>query len=182
MQSHLGGDEDGNIYQINANTPEFRDGIPVSTPPPRRAEVDAAYCNPADMPLNRPGHVTQTIAATSDFRHIEGSNTQLHNADPNLPVNDMHGSKFVGTTKIVSAAELDAMDRQHGTSVQPLRPGVYQLQDGNILLVFEDGRREVVTPQEYRSRVATQQHQAQAPQPQQPQGLVGRLLGRLRGG
>lgn len=177
MQSHLGDDKDGNIYEINRNTPEFRDGIPVQGAPPVRGDLEHTYADPRDLPPNRPGHVGQPVAASSDIAYAEGSNTQMVNGDPRLPPNEMHGKKWAGSGKVVSASELDAMDRRHGTSVQPLAPGAYQLQDGNVLLVFEDGRREAIPPHEYQRRVSVTQQQ-QAPQ---QQGLVGRLLGAIRG-
>lgn len=116
-----------------------------------------------------------------------------------LPENDIRGHGFYGSRNQVNAAELDARDAAargaytgegapatppHAQQQPPppaLRPGAYQRQDGYILLVHQDGRQLVLTPQQFQEI----SHQAQVPVPPAMtpnEGLTARLLRHLRGG
>lgn len=99
-----------------------------------------------------------------------------HYTDSELPINDFMGMGFHGSTEIYSVADLEQRDKAAGTNYQPLKPGAYQLADGNILLVGrEEGQKAVVTPAQFqalqqRALGITQQRQQQRP------GLMNRVL------
>ena len=99
-----------------------------------------------------------------------------HYTESELPINDFMGMGFHGSTEIYSASELEKVDRAAGTNYQPLKPGAYQLPDGNILLVGKQkGQKAVVTPQQF---AALQQQALGITQRQQQRpGLVNRILG-----
>lgn len=99
-------------------------------------------------------------------------------AEGELPDNDHSGMGFYGSREQYSLQQLDAIDQQHGTGVgveQPQSPGAYLQPDNTVLLINHDGRRAVVTQEQYRELM--QRHiQAQ----QQAGSLGSRLLGALR--
>ena len=100
-----------------------------------------------------------------------------HYTESELPVNDFMGMGFHGSTEIYSASELEKVDQTSGTNYQPLKPGAYQLPDGNILLIgHKEGQKAVVTQQQFvalqqKARGITDQRRRQRP------GLMNRVLG-----
>lgn len=130
-----------------------------------------------------------TVSLDEAARYWEGSSTHF---DPKeLPENDPWGHGMAGTGRTVMASELDQVDAQHGThkDYNPLTPGAYQLNNGMILLVADDGRRAVVTLEQFQSiqqkRLAMQQQAQQRGLPHQPPGgggLLGKMMNRIRRG
>lgn len=189
MESHLGPSEGGGNITNGAQADAQHAGGDASLGrTPHGSVVHASQV--AQHVGGSRGNLEGAPAAPNQRMHTEvglpaeaanwkGSGT--HYGSQELPPNDWLGSGFAGSTAVVSAAELDEADAAHGTSVKPLKPGAYQLRDGNILLVYPDGQRGVVSPQQYQQMMAqAQQQQAQAPQ--QPAGLVSRMVNALRQG
>lgn len=113
-----------------------------------------------------------------EARDWRGSATIYTNRE--LPYNDFQGMGFHGSEQIVTARDLDAMDAQFGTGhrTEPEKPGAYLLQDGNVLLIANDGRKAVITQAQYQQLQAQHQQQQRIAQQQSGtgNGLVGRLL------
>lgn len=189
MESHLGPSEGGgNIVHGSQADAQHAGGDASLGRTPHGSVVHSSQV--AQHVGGSRGNLEGAPAAPNQRMHTEvglpqeaanwkGSDT--HYDSQELPHNDWLGSGFAGSTTVVSAAELDAADKAHGTSVKPLKPGAYQLKDGNILLVYPDGRRGVVTPQQYQQMMA-EAAQAQQQAPQQRPGLVSRMVNALRQG
>ena len=184
MQSHLGpSDPGGNIYDgTTADRENGPEAAGLERTPHGRVvrssqvaqHVGGSRGNLEGAPAMPNQRMVTEVGLPTEAANWRGSDA--HFAEQELPHNDWLGSGFSGSAAQVSAAELDARDKEHGTSVKPLQPGAYRNRDGSILLVYPDGRRAVVSEQQYRQLMAQSQQQ------QQPQsgGLIGRVVKAIR--
>ena len=188
MQSHLGpSDEGSNIY--DARTADRENGAEAAglerTPHGRvvrssqvAQHVGGSRGNLEGAPAMPNQRMVTEVGLPAEAAHWRGSDA--HFSEQELPHNDWLGSGFSGSAVQVSAAQLDDMDKSHGTSVKPLQPGAYRNPDGSILLVYPDGKRAVVSEQQYQQMLAQgRQQRQQAPA---SGGLLGRVVRGLRGG
>lgn len=142
-----------------------------------KGEVDEVYLHGA--PRDPRAKMHSEVYADGSIRDWTGSAMQFF--DKELPENDCWGQGMAGTGKTIMASELDQVDAQHGThqDYKPLEPGAYQLTNGMILIVMPDGKRGMVTPEQFQAiqqrRIAQQQQKTS-----QGGGLAGRILGRIR--
>jgi hypothetical protein len=138
----------------------------------------------SDMPRDARERYYNTRYLPNEARHWVGSDCIF--SDRELPANDFAGMGFMGSEAIVSAKDLDDVDKMYGTSVQPLKPGAYMLQDGNVLIVGQEGQRAVISPAQYQQLQQQQRRITQGSAGGQPQtgarsGLIARVLRKAGG-
>lgn len=169
------------VVQSNGGIDSRPHGKVVNASDVYRGEVDEVYLHGG--PRDPRAQMRSEVYADASIRDWTGSSMQFF--DQELPENDMWGQGMSGTGKTIMASELDQVDAQHGThkDYAPLEAGAYQLTNGMVLIVMPDGRRGMVTPEQFQAiqqRRIAQQAQQQAPH-QARGGLAGRIMGRLRG-
>lgn len=199
MHSHLGGgtmpDAAGNVFhasEIDAQSGGGVSGAPHGTPVAesaiswRRMGGSRGDIVGVADPRDRNGHAN---AVEVPRQRRSGSATVVG-------MRDLPAEQQAGSSTHVSVASLDQMDRMSATRLNanvssPTEPGLYQLHEGAVMVILPDGRRGILSAQEWAAqgneylrffaqlRAAQQQQQvaqARPEAPQQPQGLLARVL------
>lgn len=198
MRSHLddGNTKHTNIVRPQGYKPEGAHGDvvdPRHDPSLSRRSPGGSLGDIQGAPDPRAKHINEE-AVPANWQ--AGSTSRYSGSE--LPANDHSGNGFAGSGTQVSLSELERIDRANGTyngspvpprpqqqqqQQQQLQPGAYQLQDGTILLVNNQGQRSRVTQEQYHRLMHAghlQQAAQQAP-PQQQASIMGAVMNILKG-
>jgi len=124
-----------------------------------------------------------------EAQNWEGSDTLYRSSE--LPVSTPDGQGFQGSSATMLASDLEKIDGRSRPDTQlaaeggqppaqPMQPGIYQLSDGNVLVVGPRGQQQVISRQQYDDWAQQQQQRQRAPRQEPPPSLMNRVLGSVR--